>query len=39
VRFYEGQGFVKAREFSIPSSIADKSPWPGQLLEMKLEAK
>ncbi|KAJ7281982.1 acyl-CoA N-acyltransferase [Mycena rebaudengoi] len=36
VRFYEGQGFVKAREFSIPSSTADKSPWPGQLLEMKL---
>ncbi|KAJ7281980.1 acyl-CoA N-acyltransferase [Mycena rebaudengoi] len=38
VRFYERQGFVKTREFNILPSTADRSPWLGQLLEMKLEA-
>lgn len=36
VRYYEKQGFARAREFTIPPKAPRKEEWPGQLLEMKI---
>jgi len=35
VRYYEGNGFVRAREFVVPSRTEGEM-WPGQLLEIKV---
>ncbi|KAJ7746736.1 acyl-CoA N-acyltransferase [Mycena maculata] len=37
VRYYEGNGLVRAREFIIPADTRGKElDWPGQLFEMKM---
>ncbi|KAF8196789.1 Sortase and related acyltransferase [Mycena galopus ATCC 62051] len=39
VRYYEGNGFVRAREFVIPPKPgAKEKEWPGQLLEIKVSS-
>ncbi|KAJ7876245.1 hypothetical protein B0H13DRAFT_2668684 [Mycena leptocephala] len=36
VRYYEGNGFVRARAFVIPPKAEDKKEWPGQMFEIKV---
>ncbi|KAJ7132175.1 acyl-CoA N-acyltransferase [Mycena epipterygia] len=36
VKYYEGNGFVKAREFANPPKGDEEAEWPGQLLEMRV---
>ncbi|KAK7038146.1 N-acetyltransferase GCN5 [Favolaschia claudopus] len=36
VKYYEGQGFARAREFVTPAPAPRAGEWPGQLLEMKI---
>ncbi|KAJ6581140.1 acyl-CoA N-acyltransferase [Mycena capillaripes] len=36
VKYYEGNGFVRAREFVVPSKKEEIKDWPGQLLEIKV---
>ncbi|KAJ6561213.1 acyl-CoA N-acyltransferase [Mycena vulgaris] len=36
VRYYEGKGLVKAREFVVPPKTGRDAEWPGQLLELKV---
>ncbi|KAJ7623542.1 acyl-CoA N-acyltransferase [Roridomyces roridus] len=36
VRYYEGKGFQKVREFANAPEGDEKKEWPGQLLEMKV---
>ncbi|KAJ7850034.1 N-acetyltransferase GCN5 [Mycena olivaceomarginata] len=36
VRYYEGHGFVRARDFVNPPKEDGEAEWPGQLLEIKV---
>ncbi|KAK7031448.1 N-acetyltransferase GCN5 [Favolaschia claudopus] len=36
VKYYEGHGFVRAREFVVPAKYSEEQEWPGQLLETKV---
>ncbi|KAJ7272531.1 N-acetyltransferase GCN5 [Mycena haematopus] len=36
VRYYEANGFVRAREFVVPPKPAREKEWPGQMLEIKV---
>jgi GNAT superfamily N-acetyltransferase len=36
VRYYEGNGFVRARAFVVPPKAEGGKEWPGQMLEIKV---